>query len=98
MRGRPPIGDRVGAVLSAEGETVNLLGYGIYAGDEPVAPEAGGFNFGQRNPKLVLDNGDVVWGCECWWGPENIIKEVVAKYPTVITVLISEVRQGANQA
>lgn len=22
------------------------------------------------NPKIVLDDGEVVWGCECWWGPE----------------------------
>ncbi len=22
------------------------------------------------NPKIVLDNGEVVWGAECWWGPE----------------------------
>lgn len=20
------------------------------------------------NPKIVLDGGGVVWGCECWWG------------------------------
>jgi hypothetical protein len=20
------------------------------------------------NPKIVLDAGGVVWGCECWWG------------------------------
>lgn len=23
------------------------------------------------NPKIVLDDGEVVWGCECWWGPES---------------------------
>jgi len=23
------------------------------------------------NPKIVLDDGEVVWGCECWWGPET---------------------------
>lgn len=22
------------------------------------------------NPKIILDDGEVVWGCECWWGPE----------------------------
>jgi hypothetical protein len=23
------------------------------------------------NPKIVLDDGQVVWGAECWWGPES---------------------------
>jgi hypothetical protein len=23
------------------------------------------------NPKIVLDDGAVVWGAECWWGPEK---------------------------
>lgn len=31
-----------------------------------------------RNPKIVLDNGDVVWGCECWWGPEERYEQMVA--------------------
>ena len=22
------------------------------------------------HPKIVLDDGQVVWGPECWWGPE----------------------------
>ncbi len=22
------------------------------------------------NPKIVLDTGEIVWGAECWWGPE----------------------------
>ena len=23
-----------------------------------------------EDPKIILDDGEVVWGCECWWGPE----------------------------
>ncbi|QGZ53306.1 hypothetical protein GPZ77_34310 (plasmid) [Streptomyces sp. QHH-9511] len=23
-----------------------------------------------KNPRLDLDGGGVVWGCECWWMPE----------------------------
>lgn len=23
------------------------------------------------NPKIELDNGDIVWGYQCWWGPEE---------------------------
>lgn len=22
-----------------------------------------------RNPKITLDNGNVIWGYECWWKP-----------------------------
>ena len=25
----------------------------------------------QSNPKIVLDNGDVVYGCQVWWQPEE---------------------------
>lgn len=27
-----------------------------------------------KNPKILLDSGDVVWGMQCWWGPEDQIK------------------------
>jgi hypothetical protein len=23
------------------------------------------------NPRIELDNGNVVWGCECWWSAES---------------------------
>lgn len=65
------IGMRIGAILSANRGTVKFLGYGTYQGDQ-VHPE-----FGFPNPKLVLDNGDTVWGCECWWGPEEQIRKEI---------------------
>lgn len=73
------VGDRIGAMRSADGKTAHIFGYGVYAGDE--IPPAGVFMMGIEmrelncpNPKLVLDNGDVVFGCECWWGPEKAMK------------------------
>lgn len=24
-----------------------------------------------KNPKIELDNSDIVWGYQCWWGPEE---------------------------
>lgn len=81
------VGERVGAILGSvpatSGDTkgvVEFLGYGVYEGDHPVAPEAGGFNFGQDNPRIKLDNGKTVWGCECWWGGEARIKSEIEKY------------------
>lgn len=74
------IGERVGAVRDANESVVNLLGYGVYAGEE-VPPKGVGLcgidvhDMGLSNPKIVLDNGSVVWGCQCWWGPEDKIKK-----------------------
>lgn len=68
-------GDRVIALMNAKDGVVRSFGAGVYAGDFPVAPEAGGFNFGQLNPRIDLDNGKTVWGCECWWGDEEAVKK-----------------------
>lgn len=75
------IGSRIGAILSLNGnkKQVELIGYGTYAGDEvPPAGTAGIgavlHEVGITTPKLVLDDGQVVWGCECWWGPEDELK------------------------
>jgi hypothetical protein len=85
------IGDRVGALLSAKGDTVKLLGYGVYVGDEVPDEEAGGLGAmvreaGVKNPKILLDNGQVVWGCECWWGDEEVVKKKLALYDHVVVV------------
>ena len=33
-----------------------------------------------RNPRIRLDSGDVVWGCQCWWGPEKVVKARLEAY------------------
>jgi hypothetical protein len=35
-------------------------------------------NVGMPNPKIVLDSGVIVWGAECWWGPEAQVKSKVS--------------------
>jgi len=69
---------RVFAILDARPDTnvVRLLGFGEHVGDAVPDVDAGGVgpflhDMGIRNPKIVLDDGTVVWGCECWWGPEE---------------------------
>lgn len=71
---RLPVGTRVGVILGTRGDVIEFVGYGKYVGDEVPPPTAGGFNSGAPNPKLVLDDGQVCWGCETWWGPEETIK------------------------
>lgn len=73
-------GERIGAVFSAGDKIVEFLGYGRYDGEDVPGPEAAGAmaevlrKEKVANPKLVMDNGDVVYGCECWWGAERSIK------------------------
>lgn len=61
------------------------------ASTEPMSPEAmmkhdmavvdrGG---SMHNPRIKLDNGKYVWGCECWWGPEEVIRKQYEGYKFV---------------
>lgn len=82
---------RVGAVLSSNEEHVSFLGWGEYVGDEvPPAntdPESFMTLLHENdipNPKIVLDNGSVVWGCQCWWGPEQKILDWIDNRKVVI--------------
>ena len=72
------IGDRVYAIYGADKEKqiLKVLGPGTYQGDEVPETAVGwmadaAVKSGLRNPKILLDNGDVVWGCECWWGEHD---------------------------
>jgi hypothetical protein len=86
------VGARVGAILSADDKEVQLLGYGVYVGDEvppqgpfgatweefdKIASESGRPGYRPTNPKIVLDDGSVVWGQECWWGDEERVRKSI---------------------
>lgn len=84
------IGERVGAILSADSTTVKLLGFGVYDGDfEPPDPPfglsreawdelsmevSGELVPPPKNPRITLDSGRIVWGQQCWWGPEEEVR------------------------
>lgn len=98
-------GDRVGAVLCANDKEFLLLGYGTYEGDHVPGEEVGGFG-GEvlrrekvPNPKIKLDNGDIVYGCECWWGAEASVKgrveEAKKRGLEVKIIPIAEARERA---
>ncbi len=72
------VGDRVGALCDTNSEKTRIYGYGVYEGDFPC-PNLGDI----PNPRIKLDSGQVVWGCECWWGAEDKIKRVVEESPAV---------------
>lgn len=76
------IGERVGAVLCGDEKTVNFIGWGKYAGESVPVEAVGGMADCLKeseitNPKIELDNGEVVYGCECWWGSEERVKEMI---------------------
>lgn len=91
------VGDRVGAILSAEDGVAKFFGWGVYVGDE-IPKEAAGYfaqmacELERKNPKILLDNGKVVFGCECWWGNEAATREVFDAYAQVIDVDIDVIR------
>lgn len=90
-------GDRVGAILESKEGTIKFLGFGEYKGEEIPPETAGGLapvvsEMGKVNPKIELDNGDVVWGCECWWGSEDQIQKYLNDADKVKTVSIHEER------
>lgn len=77
-------GDRVGCFLYATAEVLNLVGYGIYQGDEIppeniLAPWGPAALLGKPIPKLVLDDGTVFWGCEGWWAPEETTRAMAVR-------------------
>ncbi len=99
------INERVGAIngTSDEGKVLSIFGFGVYLGDKVPDKEVGGF-MGEElrkqkieNPTIKLDNGNITYGCECWWGSEDSIKKQIEVYKkegyTVKEVLIANVRK-----
>lgn len=72
------------------------MGFGEYAGDEVPPEDVNPILHAMQtaNPKIILDNGKVVWGCECWWGSEEEIKALIATIPNHIDVDIEDARKG----
>ena len=91
------VGERIGAIFGSNKDEVKFLGYGIRLEDE--IPVKGvtmmGIDMneiGRTNPTLLLDNGDKVYGCECWWGSEEQVKKTLDAddRPTVIVDMQKE--------
>lgn len=104
------VGERVGAMLRNDGKAViRLLGFGSYEGlfqnpSDPIHDDIFSelrqednqkirmlYNLGHR---IRLDNGEVIWGSECIWGPEfRIRRSLTGK--TVHSVRIMRNETGA---
>jgi len=92
-------GSRVFAVQKASETEVFIYGYGVYDGDfeAPVGPfntpwEEFDRDYGSKvkdyrrptNPRITLDDGQVVWGMQCWWGSEEVAEKTIAGREVVI--------------
>lgn len=31
----------------------------------------------RRNPRIRLDSGETIWGCQCWWASEDKVREAL---------------------
>lgn len=69
------VGDRP-RPMNMEEETEIILGFLDYADDLEEARQL--FNHFRLNPCINLDNGYVVWGFQCWWGP---VEKVQRRFP-----------------
>jgi hypothetical protein len=78
---------RVGAIRDANETTVHMFGYGFYVGDELPPKEV--MELTLPNPKIILDNGDVIWGCQCWWSNEAKVQEIIGDREVVIVPIPS---------
>lgn len=34
-------------------------------------------DYAWKNPRITLDDGRIVWGTQCWWGPEETIRQKI---------------------
>lgn len=107
---REVVGGRVVAVRNEEAGTIYVYGRGVYEGDFPFGDEAAGATVEMArdagrdvNPRIRLDSGEVVWGAECWWGPEADFEAKLeaaraqGKEVTIVQVSISEDRAQARR-
>lgn len=92
------IGDRVGAICCIEGDKIVIFGYGVFEG-HAVPIEATNWLSIElkekeiKNPKIRLDSGKIIYGCECWWASEGEVKKIIDKCKSVEKVEIDEVRE-----
>lgn len=46
------------------------------------------------NPRIRLDNGDIVWGRECWWGPEEKVQGELDAAKTIVDIKFERDESG----
>jgi hypothetical protein len=52
--------------------------------DQWTDAQRAAFELLARNPRIRLDSGDVVWGCQCWWGSEEKVTRSIGDREVVV--------------
>ena len=77
------------AIRDGEDGKLFVYGEGTYVGDARpvdgtqtiVGVVDDTFPDDWKNPRIELDSGDVVWGCQCWWGPVEQLRKRYGEQP-----------------
>ena len=75
------IGTRVTAISHTKDNKVYIFGYGKYLGEKPCELLGG-----IKNPCIELDNGKLIYGCQCWWGETNRVQDEIIKDKEIILI------------
>ncbi len=84
-------------------QILTVFGFGVCTGQEIPPP---GIMFmgsdlhevGHENPKIVLDSGKVVWGCESWVRLETEGRKIIEQFPgEVVFIDIEEARRRRDE-
>ena len=89
---RGGVGSRIFAISYADAAEVRLYGFGVRLPDALPLDAAGELAVHSRdklNPCLKLDNGDILYGCEChwdveWWWETFLMKRKVVEASIVV--------------
>ena len=98
------IGSKVICVSHADKVYAYIFGHGIYEGpkqpkDFPIDQQPAGMKgryiveAGKDNPCIKLEDGNYVWGCECWWDIESKVEE----YLTGLAIKKLDIKEIRNK-
>jgi len=86
------VGERAAAFLKESGTEVWLFGFGSYEGEKVPDPGLGVCFLDAlveyENPCILLDSGERIFACECFWTSESDGSQIIAKATRVHRVSI----------
>jgi hypothetical protein len=85
----PRIGDRLGVLYCLTDHAAYVLGGGVYLGREVPPPDIRccgriPYSSGLPMPKIQLDQGGIVWGCEAYWAHETVLLSHIGNRPQIL--------------
>lgn len=93
---------REGLGLFGEAGDERRMAEEYFRARNPKATDAEVKEFGDevlKNPRIRLDSGKVVWGAQCWWGPEDEVRQSVAGRAAVFVDIDNQMEEArANRA